>query len=69
MVTEKTKATDEKTLSDTSAQCKAKSEEFENNQVTRSDEIKAIEKAIEIISSDEVQGTGAANVYRFFVEN
>merc|ERR1740130_1533492 len=62
VVTEKTKATDEKTLSDTTTQCKAKSEEFENNQVTRSDEIKAIEKAIEIISSDKVQGTGAARL-------
>jgi len=57
-VTEKTKATDEKTLLDTNTQCRAKSEEFEANQVTRKDEIAAIEKAIEIISSDAVKGAG-----------
>jgi len=56
-VTEKTKSTDEKTLSDTNAQCTARSEEFEANQVVRRDELGAIQKAIEIISSDKVQGT------------
>lgn len=55
-VTETTKASDEKTLSDTNAECKARSEEYESNQITRSEEIKAIEKAIEIISSAKVQG-------------
>jgi hypothetical protein len=55
--TETQKATDEKTLSDTTAQCRARSEEYENNQVTRNEEIQAIQKAIEIISSDKVQGT------------
>jgi len=57
VVTEKAKATDEKTLSDTSAQCRARSTEFEDNQVVRSDEINAIGQAIAIISSDKVQGT------------
>jgi len=57
-VTEKGKATDEKTLSDTNAECTARSEEYENNQVVRNDEIQAIQKAIEIISSDKVKGTG-----------
>merc|ERR1719408_306000 len=55
-VAEKSKAEDEKTLSDTNAECKATSEDFENNQVTRAAEIKAIEKAVEILSSDAVTG-------------
>jgi len=61
-VAEKAKAEDEKTLSDTNTECHARSEEFESNQVVRSDEIKAIQKAIEIISSDKVQGTGEARL-------
>merc|ERR1719503_494902 len=52
------KAKDEKTLSATLAECKATSEDFENNQVTRAGEIKAISKAIEIISSGAVSGAG-----------
>merc|ERR1719262_2017464 len=55
-VAETSLAEDEKTLSDTLAECKATSEDFENNQVTRSGEIKAITKAIEILSSDDVAG-------------
>merc|ERR1719183_1817177 len=55
-VAETTKAEDEKTLSDTLAECKETSEDFEDNQVTRSGEIKAIAKAIEILSSDAVAG-------------
>jgi hypothetical protein len=54
-VAETSKAEDEKTLSDTSAECKATSVDFENNQVTRAGEIKAIKKAIEILGSDAVQ--------------
>jgi len=37
-VAETSKAEDEKTLSDTNAECKATSEDFENNQVTRAGE-------------------------------
>mmetsp|Transcript_88718 Transcript_88718/g.254041 ORF Transcript_88718/g.254041 Transcript_88718/m.254041 type:complete len:673 (-) Transcript_88718:96-2114(-) len=55
-VTEKTKAEDEKTLSDTKTSCNAKSVEFEQNQVTRAEEIKAIKNAMEILSSDAVSG-------------
>jgi len=55
-VAETSKAEDEKTLADTNAECKATSEDFENNQVTRAGEIKAIEKAVEILSSDAVAG-------------
>jgi len=54
--TENTKADDEKTLTDTKAECQARSEEFEKNQVTRAEEAKAIEKAVEILSSDSVSG-------------
>jgi len=52
------KAKDEETLSDTLAECKLTSEDFENNQVTRAGELKAISTAIEIISSGAVSGAG-----------
>jgi len=55
-VAQTSKAKDEETLSATLAECKATSEDFENNQVTRSGEIKAIEKAIEVLGSDAVAG-------------
>jgi hypothetical protein len=55
-VAKKSKAEEEGTLSDTLAECKATSDDFEKNQVTRAGEIKAIEKAIEILSSDAVAG-------------
>merc|ERR1712070_389100 len=55
-VAEETKSKDEGTLSDTLAECKATSEDFENNQVTRKGELEAIEKAIEILSSGAVAG-------------
>lgn len=55
--TEAGKAEDEKTLSDTLASCHARSEEFEKNQVVRSEEVKAIKKAVAILSSEEVSGT------------
>jgi len=54
---ETSKATDEKTLSDTNAECNAKSQEFERNQVTRAEEITAVAKAIEIMGG--VKGNGA----------
>lgn len=50
------KMEDEKTLSDTKSECYAKSDEFEKNQVVRAGEIKAIEKAMEILQSPEVSG-------------
>merc|ERR1719428_1082616 len=43
--TSASKAEDETTLSDTTAECHMKSDEYEKNQNTRADEIKAIEKA------------------------
>jgi len=67
-VTETTKAKDEETLSDTNAQCKSKAEEFENNQVVRREELNAIQKAIEIISSDKVQAAGETHLPSAFVQ-
>merc|ERR1719183_1114109 len=61
-VAETTKAKDEKVLSDTNGECKATSEDFENNQVTRAAEIKAVEKAIEILSSDAVKGNAGKHL-------
>jgi len=55
-VTARSKAEDEKALSDTLAECRVKSKEYEQNQITRSDEIKAIGQAIEILTSDAVAG-------------
>merc|ERR1719183_2024419 len=64
-VAETTKAADEETLSDTLAECKATSQDFENNQVTRAGEIKAIEKAVEILSSDAVKGNAETHLPKF----
>merc|ERR1719238_186389 len=68
-VAETTKAEDEKTLSDTLAECKATSEDFENNQVTRAGEITAIKKAIEILSSDAVAGGAEKHLPKLIQEN
>merc|ERR1719476_426893 len=57
-VTEASKAKDEGILSDTLAECEKTSEDYENNQVVRAGEIKALSKAIEIISSGDVTGMG-----------
>merc|ERR1719446_1472294 len=54
--TEAALATDQKVLSDTNAECSAASDEFEKNQVMRAEEIKAIETAVGILSSDAVAG-------------
>merc|ERR1719473_983995 len=55
-ITENGKAEDEKTLSDTNAECESKSEAYEKDQVTRAAEVKAIEQAVEILSSGAVTG-------------
>merc|ERR1719240_415872 len=68
-VAETSKAEDEKTLSDTLAECKATSEDFENNQVTRAAEIKAIEKATEILSSDAVAGNAEKHLPKFIQQS
>merc|ERR1719327_1612826 len=47
---------DTKFLTDLSSECETKSVEFETNQVLRAGELTAINKAIEIMSSDKVSG-------------
>jgi len=55
-IAEAAKAEDETKLSDTNAECNARTEEYEKNQVLRSEEIKAISTAQEILASPEVSG-------------
>merc|ERR1719473_872452 len=60
--TKATLAEDEKFLADLTAECEAKSMEFENNQKVRQEELDAITKATEIMKSDAVsfvQSSGA----------
>eukprot|EP00746_Dinoflagellata_sp_MGD_P072434 gnl/MRDRNA2_/MRDRNA2_29399_c0_seq1.p1 gnl/MRDRNA2_/MRDRNA2_29399_c0~~gnl/MRDRNA2_/MRDRNA2_29399_c0_seq1.p1 ORF type:complete len:664 (+),score=247.74 gnl/MRDRNA2_/MRDRNA2_29399_c0_seq1:72-2063(+) len=61
-VTSATKAEDEKILDDTKAECHAKSDEYEKNQNTRADEVKAIEMATEILLSPAVSGNAAKHL-------
>jgi len=49
-----TLATDETFLQDLLTECEARSKEFETNQVLRAGELTAINKAIEIMSSDKI---------------
>lgn len=56
--TKASKAEDETYLRDSLAGCAQKSKDYEARQVTRSEEIEAIQKAIEIISSPDVSGAG-----------
>jgi hypothetical protein len=60
--TQKELAEDEKTLADMKATFAAKSDQFESNQEVRKNELAAINKAIEIISSPEVAGSYAENI-------
>lgn len=55
-VTKEGKAADEKKLGDLNVECDAKSAEYDKNQVTRADEIKALETAVEVLNSDSVSG-------------
>merc|ERR1719327_1737044 len=50
------KAADEKYLADLTSTCSTKASDFESRQQLRAEEIEAIEKAIEILSSDAVAG-------------
>jgi len=56
--TEQTKAEDEKYKQDLDATCSQKASDFESRQQLRADEIVAIEKAVEILSSGAVAGSG-----------
>merc|ERR1712061_444518 len=51
-----TKEADEKYLADLTATCEQKASDFESRQQLRTEELEAIAKAIEILSSDEVTG-------------
>jgi len=64
-VTEASKAKDEGVLSDTLAECSSESDAFEKNQVVRAGEVKALEKAIEIMSSGDVTGMGEKHLPQF----
>jgi hypothetical protein len=55
-VTIAAKKEDEETLSDASAECSARADEYEKNQVLRGEELKAIMTAKDILSSPEVSG-------------
>jgi hypothetical protein len=54
--TTSTKLEDEKYLADLTSTCKSKASDFESRQQLRAEEITAIEKAIEILSSNAVSG-------------
>merc|ERR1719359_1912313 len=66
--TKASKAADETYLRDTLAECDQKAKDYESRQVTRGEEIEAIQKAIEIISSPEVSGTGEKYLPGAFLE-
>merc|ERR1712228_765636 len=54
--TTSTRDADSKYLSDLTATCEQKASDFESRQQLRAEELVAIEKAIEIISSEAVEG-------------
>merc|ERR1719171_898516 len=56
------KAEDEKYLEDLVAQCEQKSNDFASRQQLRAEELEAIQKAIEIISSPEVAGNAGKHL-------
>jgi len=56
--TQRAKAEDEKYLSDLTSLCAQKSSDFESRQTLRAGEIEALSKAIEIIGSKAVKGSG-----------
>merc|ERR1719240_591225 len=57
-----TLASDKQFLSDLTSECEQKSLDFEQRQETRQGEIEAINKAIEIMSSDKVSGAGSKHL-------
>merc|ERR1719321_1493910 len=63
--TEKDLATDEKYLADLITECDAKSKDYESRQMLRMEELEAIGKAIEIIQSPDVMGTGEKHLPQF----
>merc|ERR1719473_1832055 len=57
-----TRDDDAKYLADVTAQCEQKASDFASRQKLRADEIVALEKAIEILSSDSVSGNAATHL-------
>jgi len=55
-VTKKGKAADETKLTDLNVECDSKSQEYDKNQVTRAEEIKAMETCVGVLNSDDVSG-------------
>merc|ERR1719182_1379859 len=64
-VEEKDKAADSSYLEDLITECDAKSKDFESRQMLRMEELEAIGKAIEIIQSPDVMGTGEKHLPQF----
>merc|ERR1719262_423164 len=64
-VTKKDLGADEGYLSDLITECDAKSKAYENRQMLRAEELEAIGKAIEIIQSPDVMGTGEKHLPQF----
>merc|ERR1719236_359287 len=58
-------ATDSKYLKDLLAECHQKAKDYENRQMLRAEELVAVHKAIEIMSSDDVSGSGEKYLPQF----
>merc|ERR1719388_54356 len=58
-------AEDQKYLEDTIGLCKKKEDDFASRQKLRAEEVSSIKKAIEIISSDSVAGSGEKHLPTF----
>jgi hypothetical protein len=58
-------ATDSKYLKDLLSECHQKAKDYENRQMLRTEELVAVHKAIEIMSSDDVTGSGEKYLPQF----
>merc|ERR1719258_279904 len=58
-------ATDSKYLKDLLSECHQKAKDYENRQMLRAEELVAVHKAIEIMSSDDVTGSGETYLPQF----
>jgi len=65
VITKKSKEEDETKLTDATAECVARSDEYEKNQVLRSEEIKAISTAQGILASPAVSGNADKHLPKF----
>merc|ERR1719420_603737 len=61
-------AEDEKFLADLDSECKQKSFDYEQRQIVRDGEIEAIDKAIGIMSGDDVAGANQHTALPFFIQ-